>query len=136
MFGFLSLLLGQSPDTERALGRCQEAQILTLVALTLAMSLTQLTLHFPICTRRTSDGFQDPFSPETVKLMTDPGRTPAPSSPPPAITGGSDTLTFLCFLEFVRTLGTALGPSHKLCDPGCVTQGSLPKPFLSCHKFT
>lgn len=75
MFGFLSLLLGQSPDTERALGRCQEAQILTLVALTLAMSLTQLTLHFPICTRRTSDGFQDPFSPETVKLMTDPGRS-------------------------------------------------------------
>ena len=29
----------------------------------------------------------------------------------------------------------ALGPSYKWCDPGCVTQGSLPKPFLSCHKF-
>lgn len=30
MFGFLSLLLGSSPDAERALGRCQEAWILTL----------------------------------------------------------------------------------------------------------
>lgn len=97
MFGFSHFSWASLQIQKEPWGGLKGSPNSNLVALTLAMSLTQLTLHFPICTRRTSDGFQDPFSPETVKLMTDPGRTPAPSSPPPAITGGSDTLTFLCF---------------------------------------
>lgn len=64
MFG--SHFLGPVSRYRKSPGRCQGSPNLTLVV-DLAMSLTQLTLLFPICTRRTSDGFQDP-SPETVNL--------------------------------------------------------------------
>ena len=66
------------------------------------------------------DGFQDHFSPETVKPMTDPVRSdPCSLVSHQPLQEVSDTMTFLCFLEFARALGMASGPSHKPYDPGC-----------------
>lgn len=54
--------------------------------MTLALSLTQLSLSFPIHTINSLDSFQDPFSLETVKPVTDPAQShPCSPASPPAI---------------------------------------------------